>query len=97
MNSSVHSYLILSFGSAERITRDVGFYDIANTAGQLIVKLLSGLNFQLGGLLLCPATTGAMGLAILLAVQRFRTVCMRKINSFFRFKFDQNSIILIIS
>jgi hypothetical protein len=33
INSSVHSYLILAFGSAERITRDVGFYYMANAAG----------------------------------------------------------------
>ena len=74
VNSSVHSYLILSFGSVEQITRDVGIYDIANAAGRLIGKLLSGLNFQLGSLSLCPATTEAMSLAIWLAVRRFMTV-----------------------
>ncbi|WP_425498214.1 hypothetical protein [Paracoccus amoyensis] len=41
VNSSVHSQLILAFGSAERITRDVGFYDMANAAGRLIDTLLS--------------------------------------------------------
>jgi hypothetical protein len=48
VNSSVHSYLILAFGSAERITRDVGFYYMANAAGRLIGTLLSGLSYQIG-------------------------------------------------
>ena len=63
VNSSVHSYLILVFGSAERITRDVGFYYIANAAVWLIGPLLSGLSFQLGGLPLCLTTAGTMALA----------------------------------
>jgi hypothetical protein len=70
VNSSVHSYLILAFGSAERITRDVGFYYMANAAGRLIGTLLSGLSYQLGGLPLCLATAGVMALASWLAVRR---------------------------
>ena len=74
VNSSVHSYLILAFGSAERITRDVGFYYMANAAGRLIGTLLSGASFQLGGLPLCLATAGAMALASWLAAKRLRMV-----------------------
>jgi hypothetical protein len=70
VNSSVHSYLILAFGSAERITRDVGFYYMANAAGRLIGTLLSGLSYQIGGLPLCLATAGAMALAAWLATRR---------------------------
>ena len=70
VNSSVHSYLILAFGSAERITRDVGFYYMANAAGRLIGTLLSGLSYQVGGLPLCLATAGAMALASWLAARR---------------------------
>ncbi len=70
VNSSVHSYLILAFGSAERITRDVGFYYMANAAGRLVGTLLSGLSFQLGGLPLCLATAGVMALASWLAARR---------------------------
>ncbi len=70
VNSSVHSYLILAFGSAERITRDVGFYYMANAAGRLIGTLLSGLSFQLGGLPLCLATAGTMALASWFAARR---------------------------
>ena len=70
VNSSVHSYLILAFGSADRITRDVGFYYMANAAGRLIGTLLSGLSYQIGGLPLCLATAGVMALASWLAARR---------------------------
>jgi MFS family permease len=74
INSSVHSYLILAFGSADRITRDVGFYYMANAAGRLIGTLLSGVSYQLGGLPLCLATAGLMALASWLAARRLRGV-----------------------
>ncbi len=70
VNSSVHSYLILAFGQAERITRDVGFYYMANAAGRLIGTLLSGLSYQIGGLPLCLATAGVMALLSWLSVRR---------------------------
>ena len=63
INSSVHSYLILAFGSADRITRDVGFYYMANAAGRLVGTLLSGVSYQIGGLPLCLVTAGMMALA----------------------------------
>ena len=72
INSSVHSYLILAFGSAERITRDVGFYYMANAPGRLIGTLLSGLSYQLGGLPLCLATAGVMAAASWFAARRLR-------------------------
>ena len=74
VNSSVHSYLILAFGSAERITRDVGFYYMANAAGRLIGTLLSGLSFQIGGLSLCLASAGLMALGSWLAARRLGAV-----------------------
>ena len=70
VNSSVHSYLILAFGDARRITRDVGFYYMANAAGRLTGTLLSGLSYQAGGLVLCLATAGLMALASWLAARR---------------------------
>ncbi len=73
VNSSVHSYLILAYGAAERITRDVGFYYMANAAGRLIGTLLSGLSYQIGGLPLCLATAGLMALASWLAARRLAT------------------------
>jgi hypothetical protein len=70
VNSAVHSYLILAFGDAARITRDVGFYYMANAAGRLIGTLLSGVSFQAGGLPLCLATAGAMAALSWWAVRR---------------------------
>ena len=72
INASVHSYLILAFGAAERITRDVGFYYMANAAGRLMGTLLSGLSYQIGGLALCLATAGIMAGASWIAARRLR-------------------------
>jgi len=60
VNSSLHSYLILAFSQADRVTMDVGFYYMSNAAGRLIGTLLSGLSYQVGGLSLCLATAAAM-------------------------------------
>ena len=60
INSSLHSYLVLAFGDKDRITRDVGFYYMANAAGRLIGTLLSGLSYQFGGLACCLAVAGLM-------------------------------------
>lgn len=70
VNSAVHSYLILAFGAADRISRDVGFYYMANAAGRLTGTLLSGLSYQFGGLPLCLFTAGGMALASWLAARR---------------------------
>lgn len=62
LNSALHSYLILAFSKAERVTMDVGFYYMSNAAGRLAGTLLSGLSYQLGGLPLCLAIAGVMAL-----------------------------------
>jgi len=70
INSSVHSYLILAFSGAERVTMDVGFYYMANAGGRLLGTLLSGLSYQTGGLPLCLATAGIMAGLSFLSVRR---------------------------
>jgi len=60
VNSSLHSYLILAFTRAERVTMDVGFYYMANAGGRLLGTVLSGLTYQTGGLGLMLATATAM-------------------------------------
>ncbi|WP_348646205.1 organoarsenical effux MFS transporter ArsJ [Aliiroseovarius sp. F20344] len=70
VNSSLHSYLILAFTKAERVTMDVGFYYMSNAAGRLIGTLLSGLSYQIGGLPLCLATAAAMALASWLSARQ---------------------------
>lgn len=70
VNSSVHSFLILAFTQAERVTMDVGFYYMSNAAGRLLGTLLSGVSYQIGGLPLCLATAGAMAGASYLIVRK---------------------------
>ena len=70
VNSSVHSYLILAFSKADRVSQDVGFYYMANAAGRLLGTMLSGVSYQIGGLPLCLGSAGAMALLNWLAVQR---------------------------
>jgi hypothetical protein len=60
VNSALHSYLILAFTKAERVTMDVGFYYMANAGGRLLGTVLSGLTYQLGGLPLMLGTASAM-------------------------------------
>jgi len=60
VNSALHSYLILAFSRAERVTMDVGFYYMANAAGRLLGTLLSGMTYQVGGLALMLGTAAAM-------------------------------------
>ena len=60
INSALHSYLILAFTKAERVTMDVGFYYMANAAGRLIGTLLSGLSYQWGGLPACLSVAAVM-------------------------------------
>jgi predicted MFS family arabinose efflux permease len=49
LNSAVHSYLVLAYSEADRVSLSVGFYYMANAAGRLIGTLLSGLLSQRGG------------------------------------------------
>ena len=60
INSSLHSYLILSFTTTERVARDVGFYYMSNALGRLFGAILSGITYQASGLWLCLATSGFM-------------------------------------
>jgi predicted MFS family arabinose efflux permease len=53
VNSSIHSYLIVSYAKEQGVSLDVGFYYMANAAGRLIGTVLSGLIFQYCGLEAC--------------------------------------------
>ena len=70
VNSSLHSYLILAFTKAERVTMDVGFYYMANAGGRLAGTVLSGLTYQTGGLPLMLGTATAMVAVSALAAGR---------------------------
>ncbi|MDO6776010.1 organoarsenical effux MFS transporter ArsJ [Shewanella sp. 3_MG-2023] len=53
INSSLHSYLIVSYADGESVSLDVGFYYMANAMGRLIGTVLSGVVFQFYGLEAC--------------------------------------------
>jgi hypothetical protein len=72
VNSALHSYLILAFTRAERVTMDVGFYYMANAGGRLAGTVLSGLTYQWGGLPLMLGTATVMVALSALAAGRLR-------------------------
>ncbi len=53
INSSLHSYLIVSYSRADGVSLDVGFYYMANAAGRLLGTVLSGWVYQQWGLVAC--------------------------------------------
>ncbi len=53
VNSSLHSYLIVSYANFDGVSMDVGFYYMANAMGRLIGTVLSGWVFQAFGLIAC--------------------------------------------
>lgn len=53
LNSSLHSYLIVSYAREEGTSMDVGFYYMANALGRLIGTVLSGAVFQYYGIEAC--------------------------------------------
>ncbi|MGE0624185.1 MAG: organoarsenical effux MFS transporter ArsJ [Pseudomonadales bacterium] len=65
VNSSLHSYLIVSYARADGVSLDVGFYYMSNAAGRLLGTILSGWVFQQFGLEACLWVSSAM---LLLAV-----------------------------
>ena len=46
INSSLHSYLIVSYANSNGVSLDVGFYYMANAAGRLLGTVLSGWLYQ---------------------------------------------------
>ncbi|MUT72696.1 MULTISPECIES: organoarsenical effux MFS transporter ArsJ [Stutzerimonas] len=53
VNSSLHSYLIVSYAKGDGVSLDVGFYYMSNALGRLVGTLLSGWVFQAYGLQAC--------------------------------------------
>lgn len=53
VNSSLHSYLIVSYAKADGVSLDVGFYYMSNAMGRLLGTLLSGWVYQRYGLEAC--------------------------------------------
>lgn len=53
VNSSLHSYLIVSYAKEDGVSLDVGFYYMSNAMGRLIGTVLSGWVYQVFGLGTC--------------------------------------------
>ncbi|WP_434360474.1 organoarsenical effux MFS transporter ArsJ [Parasalinivibrio latis] len=53
VNSSLHSYLIVSYANEDGVSLDVGFYYMANAMGRLLGTVLSGWVYQEAGLEAC--------------------------------------------
>lgn len=53
INSSLHSYLIVSMAKEDGVSLDVGFYYMANAMGRLLGTVLSGWVYQAYGLAMC--------------------------------------------
>jgi hypothetical protein len=69
INSSLHSYLIVSYAQSDGVSLDVGFYYMANALGRLLGTLLSGWIFQAYGLTACLwVSSGFIGVAALISI-----------------------------
>ena len=70
INSSLHSYLIVSMADSDGVSLDVGFYYMANAMGRLMGTVLSGWIFQLYGLAACLAISFIfIGCAALISIK----------------------------
>ncbi len=69
VNSSLHSYLIVSYAKEDGVSLDVGFYYMSNALGRLIGTLLSGWVYQAHGLAACLWVSSAcVALAALISI-----------------------------
>ncbi|MDP4486424.1 organoarsenical effux MFS transporter ArsJ [Pseudoalteromonas piscicida] len=60
INSSLHSYLIVSLADSDGVSLDVGFYYMANAIGRLLGTVLSGWIFLEYGLAVCLVVSSVM-------------------------------------
>ncbi|HET7330210.1 hypothetical protein [Dyella sp.] len=60
INSSLHSYLIVSYAAEDGVSLDVGFYYMADAMGRLLGTVLSGWVFQRFGLAACLMVSGGL-------------------------------------
>lgn len=70
INSSLHSYLIVSYADQDGVSLDVGFYYMANAMGRLLGTVLSGWVYQAYGMAACLWISAAfIGLAALISIK----------------------------
>ena len=69
INSSLHSYLIVSYARGDGVSLDVGFYYMSNAAGRLLGTILSGWVYQVYGIETCLwISAGLVAMAALLSM-----------------------------
>lgn len=69
INSSLHSYLIVSYAGEDGVSLDVGFYYMANAMGRLIGTVLSGWLYQAYSLSVCLWVSAAfLGITALISL-----------------------------
>ena len=69
INSSLHSYLIVSYARDEGASMDVGFYYMANAMGRLLGTVLSGWVYQDFGMAACLYVSSLfLGITLLLSI-----------------------------
>lgn len=69
INSSIHSYLIVSYAKEEGASLDIGFYYMANALGRLFGTLLSGWLYHSSGLQACLyMAVMFLGLTVVLSI-----------------------------
>ena len=75
INSSLHSYLIVSLAKEDGVSMDVGFYYTANALGRLLGTILSGFLYQSfntnqDGLLACLVVSFLLAIMAALVIKR---------------------------
>jgi predicted MFS family arabinose efflux permease len=60
INSSLHSFLIVSYAAEDGVSLDVGFYYMANALGRLLGTVLSGWIYQMAGLQACLVVSAVL-------------------------------------
>lgn len=70
VNSSLHSYLIVTLARQDGVSLDVGFYYMSNAMGRLIGTILSGWIYQVYGLPACLWVSSAMLALATIALSR---------------------------
>jgi len=80
VNSSLHSYLIVSYAKKEGVSLDIGFYYMANAMGRLIGTLLSGWVFVSFGFAACLVVSSLFILCATIISWRLPTSTASNVN-----------------
>jgi MFS family permease len=84
INSSLHSFLIVSYAGRDGVSLDVGFYYMANAMGRLLGTLLSGWVYQVAGLGAClviSALLVALAALVSIGLPRHRSTWIPVVNT----------------